>query len=595
MCGIAGIAAENPAAIRKMVEVLVHRGPDGNSVVVEKGASLGHARLAILDPSPRSDQPMWNKERTKVIVFNGEIYNFRELRASENLECTTTSDTEVVLKLFEKYGTKMLPRLHGMFAGAIYDTETREWTLFRDAQGIKPLYIATINGVLHFASEMRALMTAFPMKPALNMQALSAYLRMQYVPGPMTMCEGIESLPPGTVLRWKDGTESRTSFVAEATNVKSTLMEVVQAAVHAEMVSDRPIGIFLSGGMDSSIVLHHMCEKATAPVRTFTVRFEATEEEGAKRFNADADLAALTAKHYGTEHTELLLTAEMFRDAYRDTSLALDMPNSDHVSVAQYLLAKEAKKSVDVVLTGAGGDELFGGYPRYRITRVLSDLRWIPSSVRGLGGMLGYPADVLRMSPGSALMERLLTRKASEWQEVVKGTWFDPSVATQVFQQRYADLSGDDLTQAMECDRTLWLIDESLKLVDGTTMASGLEARVPLLAPSVLAHARSIPSKRHVTWSQTKKTLRETYRHALPEHLFTLKKASFYPPLAKWLRREAEPLIQDALQSPFIQEYFDVHRIRVIAEEHKQKKRYALHLLHGVIQLSAWHSTVWGD
>ncbi|MEQ1849562.1 MAG: asparagine synthase (glutamine-hydrolyzing) [Candidatus Peribacteraceae bacterium] len=598
MCGIAGIAAEKPEAIQKMVKALVHRGPDGNAMSVVNGASLGHARLAILDPSPRSDQPMWNEKKTMGIVFNGEIYNFKALRAEEGFACSTESDTEVVLKLFEKYGTKFLPRLHGMFAFAVVNTATGTWTLVRDAQGIKPLYIAYPNGILHFASEMRSLMTAFSVKPALNMRALSAYLRLQYVPGPMTMCEGIESLPPGTVLTWKGGKETRETYAPAVRTEKqqsnaSSLRETIGQAVHAEMISDRPIGIFLSGGMDSSIVLHHMAEKSSSPVRTFTVRFDATEQEGAARFNADADLAALTAKHYKTEHRELLLTAEMFREHYKETALALDQPNSDHVSVAQFLLAREAKKSVDVVLTGAGGDELFGGYPRYRIAKILHDLRFLPSQIRSLGSLFGYPADVLKMSPGAKLMERLLARPTDEWSDIVRGNWFEPSVVTNIFEKCYKNVSGDALTQAMECDRTLWLVDESLKLVDGTTMASGLEARVPLLAPSVRAHARSFASSRHLTWCNTKVLLKNAYRDTLPSHLYSLKKASFYPPLAKWFRRESAPLIEEALKNKRIQELFDTEKIRVIAEDHRTQKKYALHLLHGIVQLGAWFDAVY--
>jgi len=601
MCGIAGIAAERPEVIEKMVRALKHRGPDGNAFISEQGVSFGHARLAILDPNPRSDQPMWNENRTLCIVFNGEIYNFRDLRSEEGFSCTTESDTEVVLKLYEKYGTAFLPRLHGMFALGIFDVKEKSWTLARDAQGIKPLYIAYPNGVLHFASEMRALMTVFDTKPALNMRALSAYLRLQYVPGPMTMCEGIESVPPGTVIQWKDSKESRETFrpdpqIANQKKSALSLRETIGNAVHAEMISDRPIGIFLSGGMDSSIVLHHMCEKSSEPVRTFTVRFDATEAEGAARFNADADLAALTAAHYGTKHTEILLTAEMFREHYKETALALDQPNSDHVSVAQYLLAKEAKKSVDVILTGAGGDELFGGYPRYRIARILHDLRFVPAPLRALGSLFGYPADVLKMNPGAALMERLLARPSAEWKQIIRGNWFDAAVTTTVFENCYASMDTmHPVTAAMECDRTMWLIDESLKLVDGVTMASGLEARVPFLAPSVLAHARSFSDRRHVTWTNTKVLLKDTYREILPTHLFSLKKASFYPPLAKWFRRESAPLIDEALQNKCIQELFDVDAIRIIQEEHRTKKKYSLHLLHGIVQLASWFETVYDD
>lgn len=602
MCGIAGFAGADKTIIDAMTRSLIHRGPDGNATWTGHTASLGHCRLAILDPTPQGDQPMWNDEKTIGIVFNGEIYNFKQLREQEGLKCRTNTDTEVVLKMYEKHGMAFVHRLRGMFAFGIYDTRDDSWHLARDIGGIKPLFVAYPNGRLAFASEMRALMAAFPRKPATNLHSLSLYLRLQYVPGPDTMCEGIEQLPPGTILRWKNGTESRERFhPVEACSIGSkdefskrfpTLMNSV---VGDHMISDKPVGIFLSGGMDSSIVLHHMCNRATGPVRTFTVRFEATEEEGAARFNADADLAALTAKHYGTIHTEVLLTAKDFLAEYANTARALDQPNADHVSVAQFVLAREAKKHVDVVLSGAGGDELFGGYPRYRIARILELAKHIPAELRAVVGRLAnHPADVLRMSPGPALSERLLARSPEECEGIAKGTWFDASATRSLFAQRFAELSIADPVRAfMEFDRHLWLVDESLRLADTTTMGNGLEGRVPFVDPRIAAFSLATPAHWHVTPRRTKALLKDTYRSILPEHLFTLKKASFYPPLAKWLRREASPLADTLPDHPRIREFFDHDVIARHVMEHKEKRVYRLHTLSSLIQLAHWFDTVY--
>jgi asparagine synthase (glutamine-hydrolysing) len=369
---------------------------------------------------------------------------------------------------------------------------------------------------------------------------------------------------------------------------------MMDEAVKAHLVSDRPVGIFLSGGMDSSIVLHHMSNHAQKPIKTFTVRFEATEEEGAKRFNTDADLAALTAKHYGTEHHEVFLTAETYRDLYRDTARSLDQPNADAVSVAQFLLAREAKKHVDVVLNGSGGDELFGGYPRYRVARILERLRIIPPAARGmLGSLAGYPQDVLRLSPGPMLAERLLARPAEEIQSIARGDWFDPLATTTLFMQQYAQLDRKDSVRAfMEFDRHLWLVDESLRLADATTMGSGLECRVPFLDPRIIAASHSTKSEWHVTMRRTKALLKDTYRGILPDHLFSLNKASFYPPLAKWIRREAAPLVEEMLGSEHIAWYFDVEKLRDLFERHKQGE-YHLHMLSSLVQLSYWFETVY--
>lgn len=601
MCGIAGFSGQDPERIERMTKALVHRGPDGNAVSTCPGASLGHARLAILDPRPVGDQPMWNKEKTIAIVYNGEIFNYRELRDREGFTCETTTDTEVLLKLYERHGLAFLPRLRGMFAFGIFDTRDRSWKLARDTSGIKPLYISIQGGELFFASEMRAILAGLKTKPSLNLTSLSRYMRLQYVPGPETLCDGIESMPPGMTLTWKDGKATRGTFAPDAVQTpfasKRAFSEAFPAlmgqVVKDHLISDRPVGIFLSGGMDSSIVLHHAAAATTGTVRTFTVRFDATADEGAARFNTDAELAALTSAHYGTEHTEVLLTAEMQRDLYRETVRSLDQPNADTVSVAQFLLARIAKQSVDVALTGAGGDELFGGYPRYRITKILHALRAIPGPLRSLGGtMIGQPSDVLGMHPGAALAERLLARPGSEIKAFAKGTWFDASATSALFDSRFPT-SSDPIRSFMEFDRHLWLVDESLRLVDGTSMGSGLEARVPFLDPRIIAAAHATPGGWHVGWKRTKRLLKDTYRPILPAHLFSLPKASFYPPVAKWLRREAATLIDEALEHPRMREYFDLDVVRTLALEHRERRAYHLHTLSSLIQLGYWFDEVY--
>lgn len=588
--------------MERMTQRLVHRGPDGHSYSIEQGASLGHARLAILDPRPEGDQPMWNAEHTIAIVYNGEIYNYRRLREEEGFTCKTNTDTEVLLNLYERHGMDFVHRLRGMFAFGIYDARSQTWHLARDSGGIKPLFVAYPKGSLAFASEMRALLAAFDTKPAIHETALSLYLRLQYVPGPQTLCEGIESLSPGTILSWQHGKETRRSFTptehAEHMNTeifKTTFPDTMDRVVAEHLISDKPVGLFLSGGMDSSILLHHMAAHTSHPVKTFTVRFEATEEEGAARFNADADLARKTAEHYGTDHQEIFLTADLYRSFYEDTARSLDQPNADSVSVAQFLLSREAKKHVDVVLSGAGGDECFGGYPRYRIARILQALRLVPAAARAvIASPFGYPGDVLKMQPGAALAERLLARSPAECAGIVRGDWFDPDATTRLFAERFAALPKvDPVTAFMEFDRMLWLVDESIRLSDATTMGSGLECRVPFVDPRILAAARSMPGSKHVTLTQTKALLKDAYRPLLPSHLFTLKKASFYPPLAKWLRREAAPLAEHMLTHPRIAEYFDTNQLRSLFEAHRRKEGYHLHALSSVIQLSYWFDTVY--
>ncbi len=604
MCGITGFFGEDKARIDAMTNALVHRGPDGNATLVTNGVSLGHARLAILDPSPAADQPMWNDSKTVVIVYNGEVFNYQELRSAEKFDCVTSGDTEVLLKLYDKYGISFVKLLRGMFAFGLYDTRNKTWYLARDTGGIKPLFVSYPNGKLHFASEMRSLMKALPKKPELNMEALSQYVRLHYVPGPHTLCQGIESVPPGTVIAWNEHGEARDTFQPmvepvhyhSRSDFRTHFPELMDMVVADHLVSDKPVGIFLSGGMDSSIVLHHMSNHAKKPVKTFTVRFEATADEDEARFNKDAEVAKLTAKHYGTDHREVVLTAGLCRDIYADSARSLDQPNADSVAMAQFVLSREAKKHVDVVLSGAGGDELFGGYPRYRIARILRALRGVPSGIRGMSArMAGHPVDVLQMQPGAQLAERLLARATKETHSLTRGTWFKPEATTDLFRERFKALpqNMDPLRTMMEFDRNLWLVDESLRLCDGVTMASGLECRVPFVDPLVIAASHGTKTSWHVDFRRTKTLLKDTYYPVLPDSVRTIGKSSFYPPLAKWFRRECAPLVEAALEHKRIQELFHVQELRAVFIAHKEHVKYGLHTLQMITQLAAWFDEVY--
>jgi asparagine synthase (glutamine-hydrolysing) len=543
---------------------------------------------------------MWNESHTVAILFNGEIYNFRELRERHGLTCRTGTDTEVLLQLYERLGLACLQELRGMFALALFEASTGTWHLARDPQGIKPLYLAEAEGRLFFASEARALARALPQRPPVSEAALSCFLRLQYVPSPHTIFTGVRPLAPGTCETWQQGRcVARCSFVT-AVEVPSLVHrqealayvpQLLEAAVREHLVSDRPIGLFLSGGLDSSILLHHMAAATDRPIQTFTVRFEARDDESSERVNADADLAAQTAAHYGTQHTELLLTAADFCGAYAETVLALDQPNADLVAVAQLLLAKRAKAAgVDVILTGVGGDELFGGYHRYRITTVLSRLRRVPPWLRSTAARLcGQPADVAALDPGPDLWERLVAQSPEVCAPMVRGSWFQPQAVHPYFQAAFEmHQQSDSVRQAMEVDRTTWLIDELLKLADGTTMKASVEGRVPFLDARVIAAMRATPARWHVTERATKTLLREAYQSRLPAHLFRLKKASFYLPLAKWFRREAGRLLDEALETPEIRTLFSLEMLEQYRREHLEHRAYRLHQLHGVVQLAAW-------
>lgn len=601
VCGIVGFVGEDEERIERLTMALRHRGPDRQRWEVTHGASIGNARLAILDPRPEGDQPMWNDARTIVITYNGEVYNYRELRERYGLRCRTGTDTEVLLQLYERHGIDAVRGLRGMFAFGLYDTRTQTWHLARDPSGILPLFHASPGGRLHFASELRTLLAAFPQKPTLNLCSLSRYMALQYVPGPETLCVSIEQLPPGTILTHREGRSSLRSFspvpdtippLRTRSEFRSNFPALMDEVVRDHLVADRPLGIFLSGGVDSTVLLHHMVHHAKPPVRTFTVRFEALAEEDEPRFNADANLARKTADHYGTEHRELLLTASLCREVYAETARALGQPNADAVAMAQYALTEEAKHTVSVVLCGAGGDELFGGYPRYRIARIMAALAVVPQSLRRL--LPCIPADIRTMSPGPALAARLLTRPTSENTAICRDDWFQPQAVTDLFAERWATLPHTSATRdLMEFDRHTWLPDESLRLADAVTMAHGVECRVPFLDPRVVRASLATPAEWHVGWRTTKALLKQAYTPLLPPHFRQIAKACFFPPLAKWIRRECAPLVEESFDHPRIRELFSVEALRDLFKDHRAHRRYALHSLSSITQLRCWFDTVY--
>jgi len=606
VCGIAGFIGEDQDLIERMTNALRNRGPDGFGVSVREGVSLGSARLAILDPRPEGNQPMWNDDQSVGIVFNGEIFNFKELRTNHGLQCKTNTDTEVILRLYEKEGIDMVKKLRGMFSFGIYDTRSKTLHVARDPSGITPLFYTMIANQFHFASETKALLRAYDQKPPINPTALSLYCRFQYLPRPFTLLPDIKAVEPGSLLivqgnnvtmkQWNN--ESYDYGRLSANEFKKEFPGLMQQVVTDHLISDRPLGLFLSGGLDSSICLHHMQQAGHKPIKTFTARFEV--EEQSEKFNRDADLARETAKHYGTDHHELTVTATMYRDAYKDCAAALDQPNANVTAVTQYLLAKFAKQQVDVVLTGNGGDELFGGYPRYRIVHLLTMLRAMPAGARAfIARLAGLPPDVLRMEPGDALMERLNNQSIEQWESLVKGTWFDASATSKWVQERYAPLATlPPLAAAMEYNRLSWLTDEALRMTDGTSLGSGLEARVPLLDQRVIQIAHQTRPQDHVSLFQTKRLLRETYQtlsgvEGLPSHLFNVPKSGFFTPLAKWFRRECKSLIDEMLESEHLAPYFDLEAVRKVAAQHHTGEKYSLHTLAMLTQLHCWFETVY--
>ncbi|MEN9390558.1 MAG: hypothetical protein RLZZ283_658 [Candidatus Parcubacteria bacterium] len=584
MCGINGITKNSTDTVRRMNEATRHRGPDATAIAERGSVTLGFNRLAIIDVSPRGMQPMTSHDGRYTIVFNGEIYNYRELKSElSGYPYTSESDTEVILAAYARWGTAAFSRLNGMFALAIHDKEKDELVLARDAVGIKPLYYHYDQDQLIFSSEIKGILAA-GIAPKLNTVALSEYLQFLYVPAPETMFEGIKSLLPGKTLIYNSGEVRVEPYVAWPTttpvvayhDAKKQVRKTVEEAIVRQMVSDRPLGVYLSGGVDSSIVLS-VAASAQKNINTYSVAFDLSDGEEREKFNADAKLAQTTAAYFGASHHEFNLSSDTALDMIEDAVYHLDQPLANATSIAQLFLARQVKPTATVVLTGEGGDELFGGYERYRLALIAERYgKYLPVFATRLHPRLRSVHLV-----GSERYLQLMTQKADVLNRVYRG-----AVTRQNFTSEF--LSGTIATNLMHADERHWLVDEALMRADTMSMAASVEARVPLLDLEVRALAHALPESFKVTPWATKKILKDAFRDVLPHAVLHQPKRGFFSPTAKWLRHpkmeqfvlEATNALPDAL--------FDKKEIRRMIDAHRERRVYQAPLILALALAGAW-------
>ncbi len=598
MCGINGFTWEDENLINQMNRKTEHRGPDGTRRFLEQGISLGHNRLAIIDLDPRSSQPMESADGRYVIVFNGEIYNYRELKAELPLyPYKTEGDTEVILAAYAAWGTASFSRLSGIFAFGIWDRKEKKLIVARDHAGVKPLYFMRNEKGCAFSSELSALL---PLSGAsLDHEALDLYFSLLYVPHERTLVRDVKKLGAGMYLTCESGAAPRieryrTTPQPEAEGVtKETVRRTIGGAVGAQLVSDRPVGVFLSGGFDSSIVLHHVMEH-TGKAQTFTTGFELPEADSTEyeKFNADMYLARKTAVFYGTTHHEQLISLATVRDSLEEVFLAVDEPIANSANVPSYHLSKFAREHVVVALDGSGGDELFGGYDWYRLNRIAAYYKMLPLKVQHT---LGHAHPLLhKMSLDSS--DYYLASMGQEpdvLRRMVPGR--DPHATARTYiEGRYGvPKKGETfLERMMDIHRTLWLVDESLTRTDKLGMAHGLEIRVPLLDTAVEALAARIPAPEKASFFTTKRPLKNAYRGVLPEHVYGQPKRGWFPPGAKWLR---DPGIERALRSILSPGYytgtsnlFDWDAVESMMDDHIARRGYYFKPLWALATFQVW-------
>lgn len=587
MCGIAGFWDPNGvneldarAVLLRMTNTIRHRGPDDGGEWIDQhaGIVLGARRLAILELSPLGHQPMQSVDGRYVMVFNGEIYNFHDLRAELAAAGATfrgRSDTEVLLAAIATWGVRRaLERSNGMFALALWDRETRALHLARDRAGEKPLYYGWAGQTLLFGSELKALRAHPAFHGDINRTALAAFFQRGYVPGPLSIYRGIYKLPPGSLLTLRPDTGFRSApmpywsldEVAEqgvAQRFKGSESEAIEQldvllrdAVKIRMEADVPLGAFLSGGIDSSLVVALMQAQSARPVRTFTIGFHET------RYN-EAEYAKAVARHLGTDHTELYVSSEQAQAVIPRLPTLYDEPFADTSQIPTFLVCELTKRSVTVSLSGDAGDELFGGYRRHQLgPSIWRGIRWMPLPLRrGLANLLSLsqgPAGVAGRSVNRIMRrwtgKRSLTERLRQGAEILRSrspqhlydtmmTFWRVPPSTHGRLVSVGDLvTGPDLGGLpthlmMYQDGVGYLPDDILVKVDRASMGVSLESRMPLLDPRVIEFAWRLPLRMKIRRGEGKYVLRELLYRYVPRNLVSRPKQGFGMPIADWLRR----------------------------------------------------------
>jgi asparagine synthase (glutamine-hydrolysing) len=608
MCGICGIAprggAVDPGRLEAMSATLVHRGPDADGSFLDDGIALAARRLSIIDLE-HGDQPLANEDGSVVVVQNGEIYNHEALHAELERgghRFATRCDTEVLAHAYEEWGERFPERLRGMFALALWDARRRRLLLARDRFGIKPLYWSAENGEVLFSSELRA----FP-RGEVDLDALEAFLAFNAVPHPLSIFRGVRKLEPGHLLVWEDARVRIERFARpapapadglrreSAEELASELRERLRDSVRAHLVSDVPVGVLLSGGVDSGLLAALAAQETSAPVRTFSIGFE----EGA--FDETAD-ARLVAERYGTEHHELVLRpdAALLLPALAE---AFDEPFADSSALPTYLVSELAARDVKVALSGEGGDELFGGYYTYaadllalrtallaRLARPLVDR--LPSS----DGKVSFDYKAKRFVRAAHLPP---LERHHGWKEIFSAdaraeltgrtTSFDP---VDLLRGRFAETEGAELlARLQDVDLGVLMVADQLTKTDRASMAHSLEARVPFCDPVVAELALALPRRLRVRGLAKKVLLRKAAEPLLPAEIVRGKKRGFSIPAAAWLRGELEPFARDVLSEETLrrQGFFEPQTVTRLLDDHAAGREDLSRQLWGLLSFTLWH------
>jgi asparagine synthase (glutamine-hydrolysing) len=611
MCGILGYSHLTEALpeglLARALNALVHRGPDHQGTFCSERISLGATRLRILDLDG-GDQPLFSSDGDVVVIFNGEIFNYPELRAeleAERFRFETHCDTEVVLNAFLRWGGSCFPRLRGMFAIAIWVRSEGRLILARDRMGIKPLYYCLQDGEIYFGSELKCILLHPAVRREICLSGLNCFLSLNYVPGPLTLVEGIVKLMPGHSLEWQSGRCSVHSYVASVGSLKAPssidiardeLDGLLMQSVKEQLVSDLPVGIWLSGGLDSSAILHYAANAHQRPLQTYSVTFQGRSFDESKYIKE-------VSSRFGTQHSEFDLSESAdLVDAIDRIAYYSDEPSADAGALPLWFLAQMTSRDVTVVLTGEGADELFGGYLTYRADRYSAMARKIPLQLRKAALSL---ATLLPVSDEKISLEYKVKR-------FLRGSLFTPELAHVFWNGTFSEseklrlflfadsgplaavldqmVDGRGLQRYLDFDQRYYLPDDILYKVDRISMAHSLEVRPPFLDQRIVDFAARLPERFKLRGSQSKYVLRRLMEDKLPRTVLQRPKIGFDVPIHEWLRGVLRPLLLDTLSQEAVSAtgLFHWPAVKQQIDAHLERRENLGYHLWGLMVLLIW-------
>ena len=602
-----------------MCQRMVHRGPDSEGLLVREGVALGMRRLAIID-LVTGEQPALNESETVAVILNGEIYNYRELRTrleKRGHRFRSTSDTEVLPHLYEEHGAGMVEHLNGMFAFAVWDSERRRLFIARDRFGEKPLYWGVFDGTLLFASEPKVLLAHPAVRPGLNLNALRHYLSYDYIPAPLSIYEGINKLPAAHTLTLADGqvkveryyrlSYKTTTPVPSEREAADHLQGLLADSVSMRLVSDVPLGILLSGGVDSSTVAAMAVRASSEAVKTFSISFAESSFD-------ESSYARAVAKFLGTDHHEERLSADLAANLVSEIGSWMDEPFSDPSLVPTYLLSRFTRKHVTVALGGDGGDELFAGYPMYWGHRWASIYERVPQSLRH--ALINPLVNLLPVKTKNMSFDYRARRfvLGADYDEVARHhIWFgsftpaeqEALLTGEVKRASEADIYRQAREMVAECDShdvvermqsldtQLYLAEDILTKVDRASMAVSLEVRAPFLDPRIAEYAASLPSDYKLHGRKAKYILKRAVTGLLPPFVMKRGKKGFGVPVAEWLKGKLRPMARDLLSPERLRRsgLFDPVYVTRLQSEHERGVANHRKLLWTLLMFELWHES----